>query len=118
MIEEKSVEQKKNNMKQYHEWVLINMSCQKISIGWMAVAMDIAIYFSEFFIKEHEMIKWGIVSKPKRLAYINKPVLIVFKGGLDLDSTNLVRILTSKNIDGDKDEISLLKIYRTWAGKI
>lgn len=117
-IEEKSEELKKLEMEQYPEWVRINLSSQKISIGWMAIAMDIAIYFSEFFIREHTTIKWGIVSKPKSLAYINKPVLVGFKGGLDLDSTNLVRVLTSKLIDGDKDANSLLKIYRTWSGKV
>lgn len=115
-IEEKSDELKKLEMGKYPEWVRINLSSQKISIGWMAVAMDIAIYFSEVFIKEHETIKWGIVSKPKSLPYINKPVLVGFKGGLDLDSTNLVRVLTSKLVDGDKDEDSLLKVYRTWSG--
>lgn len=117
-IEEKSDEQKKLEMDQYPEWVRINLSSQKISIDWMAIAMDIAIYFSEVFIKDHGKIKWGIVSKPKSLAYVNKPVLVGFKGGLDLDSTNLVRVLTSKIIDGDKDENSLLKIYRTWSEKV
>lgn len=117
-IEEKSEELKKLEMEQYPEWVRVNLSSQKISIGWMAIAMDIAIYFSEFFIREHTTIKWGIVSKPKSLAYINKPVLVGFKGGLDLDSTNLVRVLTSKLIDGDKDANSLLKVYTTWSGKV
>lgn len=117
-IEEKSDVLRKLEIEQYPEWVRINLSSQKISTGWMAVAMDIAIYFSEFFIKEHGTIKWGIISKPKSLAYINKPVLVGFKGGLALDSTNLVRVLTSKLIDGDKDDNSLLKAYRTWSGKV
>lgn len=117
-IEEKSEEIKNNEREQYPQWIQANLSDKKISIGWMAVAMDIAIYFSECFIKEHSAIEWSFVSKPKNLAYINKPVLVGFKGGLDLDSTNVVRVLTSKIVDGEKESNALLKIYKNWSGKV
>lgn len=77
----------------------------------MSIAINIV--FLECFIKEHRTINRGFVSKPKSLAYINKPVLVGFKSGLDLDSTNLVRVFTSKIVDGGEDENALLKIYKT-----
>ncbi len=104
-IEEKTEGFKKIEMELYPEWIRINLSDKRINVGWMAVGMDIAIYFSELFIQQHTTIKWGIVSKPKSLAYINKPVLVGFKGGIELDSTNIVRVFTSKLIDGIKMKI-------------
>jgi len=117
-VEEKSEEAKNLEIEQYPEWIQKNLSNKKISIGWMSIAMDIAIYFAECFIKEYSNIVWSFVSKPKSLAYINKPVLVGFKNGLDLDSTNIVRVLTSKIVDGEKDSNALLKIYKTWSEKV
>lgn len=117
-VEEKSEEIKKLEREQYPGWIQVNISNKKISIGWMSIAMDIAIYFSECFIKEHGTIRWSFVLKPKSLAYINKPVLVGFKNGLDLDSTNIVRVLTSKIVDGEKDSNALLEIYITWSEKV
>jgi hypothetical protein len=74
-IEEKPEEVKSFERAQYPEWIQKDLSNKKISIGWMSIAMDIAIYFSECFIKEYGTVRWGFVSKPKSLAYINKPVL-------------------------------------------
>lgn len=117
-IEEKSEEVKSLEREQYPEWIQKNLGNKKISIGWMSIAMDIAIYFSECFIKEHGTIRWSFVSKPKSLVYINKPVLVGFKNGLDLDSTNIVRVLTSKIVDGEKNSNALLTIYKTWSEKV
>ncbi len=117
-IEEKFEEGESLEREKYPEWIQKNLSNKKISIGWMSIAMDIAIYFSECFIKDHGTIRWGFVSKPKSLAYINKPVLVGFKNGLDLDSTNIIRVLTSKIVDGEKNPNALLKIYKTWSEKV
>jgi len=117
-VEEKSEEDKNLERERYHESIPKNLCNKKISIGWMSIAMDIAIYFSECFIKEHDTIRWSFVSKPKSLAYINKPILVGFKNGLDLDSTNIVRVLTSKIIDGEKDSNALFMIYKKWSENV
>lgn len=117
-IEEKSEEAKKLEGSQYPEWVLSKISNRKISLGWMAVAMDIVIYFSESFIKKHNSIHWGFVSKPKSLVYINKPVLVGFKTSLDLDSINIIKNLTLKIVNGERDPEALLKLFEIWSANV
>jgi hypothetical protein len=113
-INEKSKEEIESVKNKVPEWIDRNIGSQKISLGWMSIAMDIAIYFSECFVREFATIKWGIVSKPNSLAYVNKPVLTGFKTGIELDATNIVKNLTLKVANGEKDSEALLKLYRVW----
>lgn len=117
-ISNKTKEEIENEKSKLPEWVSRNISSQKIGIGWMSIAMDIAIYFAELFVKYYSNIKWGFVSKPNNLAYVNKPVLIGFKAGLDLDTTNIVRNLTLKVANGEKDPESLSKLYKVWVESV
>ncbi|QAA33766.1 hypothetical protein C1I91_20220 [Clostridium manihotivorum] len=75
-------------------------------------------YFAECFVGEFSTIKWGFVSKPNSLAYVNKPVLLGFKTGVELDATNIVRNLTLKVASGEKDYQALLKLFRVWAESV
>lgn len=113
-IIDKTKEEIENEKSKLPEWVSKNISSQKISIEWMSIAMDIAIYFAESFVNAYSNIKWGFVSKPNSLAYVNKPVLIGFKTGLELDATNIIRNLTIKVTHGEKDPEALSKLYKVW----
>ena len=45
----------------------------------ISICTDIGIYFGEVFVRNHEQVKWGFVTKPKNMIYVNKPVLTGFK---------------------------------------
>lgn len=92
----------------------VEIYSQKISLGWMSIAMDVAIYFSECIMNKYNTIKWGYVSKPISLAYANKPVLTGFKTGIELDATNIIRNLTLKVANGEKDTEALIKLFEIW----
>ena len=117
-IHNKTKEEVENEKSKLLEWVSRNVSDQKISIGWMSIAMDIAIYFAVSFINAYSKIEWGFVSKPNRLAYVNKPVLRGFKTGVELDTTNIVRNLALKAVSGEKEPEALLRIYKVWAESV
>lgn len=117
-ISDKTKVEIENENSELPEWVSRNISSQKISIGWISIAMDIAIYFAESFANSYSNIKWGFVSKPNSLAYVNKPVLIGFKKGIELDATNIIRNLTLKVANGEKDPETLLKLYKVWTESV
>lgn len=114
-IREKTKDEIDSEKSKLPEWISKNISNQKISIGWMSIAMDISIYFAECFINQFNTVKWGYVSKPNNLAYVNKPVLVGFKTSVELDATNVVRNLTLKVANGEKDPEALFKLYKIWA---
>lgn len=86
----------------------------KIATGWLAVAMDISIYFAECLIKEHQELTWGVVTRPKSLAYVNKPVVVGFSNGMELDATNILFVQTRKILKGVQDEQALQKLFENW----
>lgn len=51
----------------------------------------------------------------KSLAYVNKPVLIGFETGIELDATNIVRNLTLKVANGERDSKALSGLYKVWS---
>lgn len=91
---------------------------EEIPKGWLSVAMDISIYFSECLVKNQEHLNWGIVTKPKSLACVNKPVIVGFKNDMKLDATNLLFVLTRKILKGDKKRDALIKLYDNWLNQI
>lgn len=86
----------------------------KISRGWIAVAIDISIYFSECMINMHDNLKWGIISNPKSLMHVNKPVVVGFKNNMAMDSSNLLFIQTRKILRGIRNENALLNLFENW----
>lgn len=117
-IIEKTKEEMVSEKSKIPEWVSGHTVSHKISLGWMAIAMDVAIYFSECFVSKYSTIKWGFVSKPNSLAYVNKPVLSGFKTGVELDATNIVHNLTLKVANGEKDSEALIKLFKIWAENV
>jgi hypothetical protein len=114
-IEEKSEEAKRLERESSPEWMHKSLKDKKMSTLWLSVAMDMAMYFSECFIKEHDTISWGFVSKPKSLVHVNKPVLVGFRNGVVLEGTRILSVRTFKFIDGERNPNGLLKTYKVWS---
>lgn len=95
-----------------------DISTNKISTGWLSVAMDIALYFAKCIIYNYDQIKWGILTKPKDLAYVNKPVLMGFKAKIELDVSGVINNQVIKVVNGEKNPNTLLGLYKTWVGWI
>jgi hypothetical protein len=51
---------------------------EKLETLVMSICTDIAIYVGEVFVRNHEQVKWGFVTKPKVMDYANKPALTGF----------------------------------------
>lgn len=116
----KSDEEVADELKKVPEWfknkVIENK--KKLSVGSLSLAMDIAIYFAEVFIHNFDKLYWGVVTKPKSLAYVNSPVIMGFSSGIELDPRNLIHNLTLKVIEGNADKKELLNLYEIWKADI
>ena len=96
---------------------------ERLSIGTLAIAMDIAIYLAEVFIKTCKNVNWGLAkSRSKNYINYNRPVLLGFMAGKYEDELNPCRILNNIAIkvafDGDKSPDALIKVYNSWEKKI
>lgn len=86
----------------------VRVSKKEPSRDTLILAMDIAIYFGEIFVRNFERISWGFVTRPKSLAYVNRPVLIGFKK-TELDP-RMVILNTLKKENPD----ALFALYEIW----
>lgn len=117
-VVEKTNEEYSNELSSANEMTKQFIRKEKISSGWMAVALDISIYFAECLIKAHQELKWGIVTKPKSLAYVNKPVVIGFANNMALDATNIIFVQTRKILKGLRNEQALFKLFENWESQL
>ena len=114
VVEKKSeLEIKKENEK-HPEWMEPFLSENKISIETLKYAMDIAIYFAEVLIKHSDgKLYWGYVTKPKKFASVNRPVVIGFKAKRMLDPRRVVYNCTWKSVE-NRDCNKLHEMYNIW----
>lgn len=96
---------------------------ERLSIGSLAIAMDIAIYFAEVFIRMCKNVKWGLAkSRSKNYINYNRPVLLGFMAGKyedELDPRRIVNNLSLKvAFSDDENPDALIKIYNVWEGKM
>lgn len=80
----------------------------------LAIAFDIGIYFAETFVRNNKNIEWAVVTKPKSLFEVNRPVLKGFKYNQLLEPRHILYILTLKEIDGKNGENPLYNLYKIW----
>ncbi len=90
----------------------------EIATGWLSIAMDISIYFAECLVKNNKVLNWGLVTKPKSLACVNKPVIVGFKNNMKLDATNIIFVQTRKILKGVRKRDALLQLYDNWASQV
>ena len=76
--------------------------------------MDIAIYFAEIFIKNYDNLTWGLITKPKSLVYVNRPVVVGFSSGVELDPRLLVYNLILNKMDGSAKKEDLYNLFEVW----
>lgn len=116
----KSKEEIADELKEVPEWFkdIVIDNNKKLSVGTLSLAMDIAIYFAEVFIRNFDKLYWGFVTKPKSLAYVNSPVIIGFSSGIELDPRNLVYNLTLRVINGNTNKEELFNLFDVWKDDI
>ena len=83
----------------------------------MALAEDIAIYFSETMIHNHPQVHWGYRMKPKKLDGVNIPILLGFEGDISSNPRNLVSVCIYKSTD-KKNKYQLYETYNKWVDNI
>ncbi len=88
----KSKEEIELELKNAPDWLRdeIEKNSTKLARETLIVAMDIAIYFAEVFVKNNPGIYWGYYTKPKSRSSVNRPVLLGFKNGVDMDSRVII----------------------------
>lgn len=74
----------------------------------LILAMDVAIYFGEVFTKNCEKVSWGFVTKPRSLAYVNRPVLVGFRN-TQLDP----RMIIINSLKKNKPD-ALYELFMIW----
>lgn len=58
----------------------------------MALAEDIAIYFSDTLIFNNPTVHWGYKMKPKKLDGVKQPIILGFKGDICVNPRSLVEL--------------------------
>ncbi|WP_433958715.1 hypothetical protein [Cytobacillus horneckiae] len=116
----RSEEEIEEEIKKVPDWLKgkVPEDKQKLSVGSLSLAMDIAIYFGEVFIGNFDKLYWGFVTKPKSSASVNRPVIMGFSTGIELDPRILVHNLTFNVINGNTDKESLFNLYQVWKDDI
>jgi hypothetical protein len=117
----KTVNLTKNELKEYldkiPEWARGTMDNKKLSVETLAIAIDIAIYFAETVRKNKSNIQWGLITKPKSFYSVNKPILIGFNFGLDLDAMLLLNNISWEVVKGNSSIEALYQLYQVWVDK-
>ena len=91
---------------------------EKLSVGTLAIAMDIAIYLAEVFIRTCANVKWGLAkSRSKNYINYNRPVLLGFMVGkyeTEYNPKGALHVLTLKvAFDDDKNSDALINAYKS-----
>lgn len=55
----------------------------------------------------------GYYTKPKRMASVNRPVIMGFKAGKDMDPQGIIYTCTLKSAE-KKEKMRLLDVYNVW----
>ncbi|KEO81191.1 hypothetical protein [Tumebacillus flagellatus] len=111
---EEMKEEKRHLPEQFRN--IIKVEDVKLSLQTQMLVVDVAIYFGEVFAIKHNL-KWGFVTQPKQLVYLNKPVIIGF-GLKHLEPIMIVQNLVRKTLRGESSPKLLLEIYEVWRGHI
>lgn len=113
----KTKEEIDNELQNIPDWLKdeVRRNNKKLSVASTTLAMDIAIYFAETLIKHFEKnLKWGYITKPKSLEYVNSPVLVGFKSDMELNPRTVVYNLTLDAIDGNTSKEALYQLFKVW----
>lgn len=110
---QEEIEKEKNNLSEHLKCKIVQ-NPNKLSLGTVAMAMDIAIYFCEVLARNNQNVKWGILAKTKNHADFNQPVLFGFLNNVTLNPRTVVYNLANKASKGDTNPESLFEVYKVW----
>lgn len=112
----KTQEELEAEMRKVPDWLKeeVARNTQKLSIGTLAIAMDIAIYFAEVFVNHYENVNWGLLLKPKNHAEYHQPVLFGFGKKEEMNPRGVIYTLTLRAVRGETESDSLYEMYRIW----
>ena len=96
------------------EWLQerIREEKNKISIITGCICQDIAVYFGEIMVKEHEVLHWDFFMKPKNAINVKEPVVTGFKKGLYFSPFQILVTLTRRAVRNE--ESNLKEMYLRW----
>jgi hypothetical protein len=116
-FEKRPEEEYKKEVESRPYWMKEFISEEETSEETTRFAMDVAIYFAQVFIKYNPSVHWGYFTKPKSRFSVNRPVLLGFTGGDNLDPRHLVAITTLKSNE-EKNSYRLYNAYHVWINYI
>ena len=117
--EDKTEEEINKSCEGQPEWFqeILRQDTKKMTLLTMALAEDIAIYFSEAMIHNHPQVHWGYLMKPKKLDGVNIPILLGFEGDISSNPRNMVSVCIYKSTD-KKNKYQLYETYNKWVDNI
>ena len=97
------------------QWMqeIIQQKTNRLSNLTIAMAIDISFYFAKIFMTNNPTISWGVRTKPKKLASVNRPVLIGFINDILLDPSRVV-IVSAQKSSHAPCRTRLFDLYQTW----
>lgn len=115
VVENKTQEEYQREILSYPEWMKEYISTTKISImETMKFGADVAIYFAEVVRKNSNgKITWGYYTRPKNADSVNRPVLIGFKSGMDMNPQTIMYNCTLKSAE-KREKMRLFDAYNVW----
>ncbi|CRK83350.1 hypothetical protein [Neobacillus massiliamazoniensis] len=93
----------------------------KLSVLLTAISQDIGIYLGETFIKNNHTAKWGFVTNPKNISYVNKPAIsdFIFGGEKSMyDVLSAVYNLSVRYSKGEGNEEELSRSFKRWEKRL
>ena len=117
--EDKTEEEINKSCEGQPEWFqeILRKSTKKMTLLTMALAEDIAIYFSETMIHNHPQVHWGYLMKPKKLDGAKLPILLGFECILSANPRNLVSVCIYKSTE-KKNKYELYETYNIWVSHV
>ena len=117
--EDKTEEEINKSCEGQPEWFqeILRQDTKKMTLLTMALAEDIAIYFSETMIHNHPQVHWGYLMKPKKLDGVNIPILLGFKGNDCVNPRTLITVCIYKTTE-KKNKYKLYEVYNIWVNNI
>jgi len=111
----KSQEEIQQEMVGRPQWMqeMIQQKTDRLSNLTIAMAIDISFYFAKVFMRNNPTISWGVRTKPKGLASVNRPVLIGFINDMLLDPSKVV-IVSAQKSSHSPCRTRLFDLYQTW----
>ncbi len=113
--ERKTEEEYQREIQSYPKWMEEYISDTKISVlKTLKFGADIAIYFAEVVRKNSGgKISWGYYTRPKNADSVNRPVLLGFKAGMDMDPQRIMYNCTLESAE-EREGTRLFQAYRVW----